>query len=302
MELYQLKTFVTVAEEGHLTRASERLHTSQPAISAHIKSLEQELGVNLFDRMPRGMQLTAAGLQLLDQARVTLDAAHALKTHAHAMRDELVGSIKIGLNTDAAFLRLADSQRLLAERHPRLSVHLLTGSSQHNVGDLRSGRLDLAFLFGDVEDAQVARIRLAEVRLKVAAPAAWADRIAGADARDLGHMPWIYTASDCPYFLSARTIFERHQCCQPPRMVVSDDEETLRELLRSEVGLAVMREDDVEQARREGYAVAWDGDLEPLPLHLAYLERRAADPALAATIDALAEVWGLSSARKARSA
>ena len=61
MELYHLRTFVTVAEEGHLTRASERLFTSQPAVSAHIKALEEELGVTLFDRTPRGMQLTPAG-------------------------------------------------------------------------------------------------------------------------------------------------------------------------------------------------------------------------------------------------
>jgi len=61
MELYQLKTFVTVAEEGHLTRAAERLFTSQPAISAHIKSLEEELGVTLFHRTPKGMQLTTEG-------------------------------------------------------------------------------------------------------------------------------------------------------------------------------------------------------------------------------------------------
>ncbi|MCP5237554.1 MAG: LysR family transcriptional regulator [Zoogloeaceae bacterium] len=53
MELYHLRTFVTVAEEGHLTRASERLFTSQPAVSAHIKALEEELGVTLFERTPR---------------------------------------------------------------------------------------------------------------------------------------------------------------------------------------------------------------------------------------------------------
>ncbi|MES9912641.1 MAG: LysR family transcriptional regulator, partial [Candidatus Sedimenticola sp. 4PFRAG1] len=54
MELYQLKTFVKVADEGHLTRAAEQLFTSQPAISAHIKALEEELGVVLFQRTPKG--------------------------------------------------------------------------------------------------------------------------------------------------------------------------------------------------------------------------------------------------------
>ena len=69
MELYQLRTFAAVADEGHLTRASERLHLSQPAVSGHIKALEGELGVRLFERASTGMQLTAAGSELLERAR-----------------------------------------------------------------------------------------------------------------------------------------------------------------------------------------------------------------------------------------
>ena len=92
MELYHLKTFVTVAEEGHLTRAAERLFTSQPAISAHIKALEEELGVTLFERTPKGMQLSPAGAQLLAQAQRTLAAAGDFKLAAPAgLRDQQIG-------------------------------------------------------------------------------------------------------------------------------------------------------------------------------------------------------------------
>ena len=68
MELYQLRTFAAVAEEGHLTRAAERLHLSQPAVSGHIKALEQELDVRLFERTATGMVLTEPGRQLLGHA------------------------------------------------------------------------------------------------------------------------------------------------------------------------------------------------------------------------------------------
>ena len=68
MEIYQLRTLLAVAREGSITRASERLFLSQPAISAHIKAMEDELGIALFERTPRGMSLTANGAQLLERA------------------------------------------------------------------------------------------------------------------------------------------------------------------------------------------------------------------------------------------
>jgi len=61
MELYQLRTFAAVAEFGHLTRAAEKVHVSQPAVSAQIKALEDELGLPLFDRTPTGMVLRVSG-------------------------------------------------------------------------------------------------------------------------------------------------------------------------------------------------------------------------------------------------
>ena len=75
MELYQLRSFAAVAEAGHLTRASEKLHISQPALSAQIKALEDELGVALFERTPSGMTLTTAGQRLLPEATKVVTAA-----------------------------------------------------------------------------------------------------------------------------------------------------------------------------------------------------------------------------------
>jgi DNA-binding transcriptional LysR family regulator len=69
MEIHQLKTFVTVAREGSITRASELLYLSQPAVSAHIKAIEDTLGLALFERTPRGMSLTADGARLLRPKR-----------------------------------------------------------------------------------------------------------------------------------------------------------------------------------------------------------------------------------------
>jgi len=73
VSLVQLESFVAVAEEAHVGRAARRLNLSQPPLTRRIQQLEQELGVELFDRTPRGMQLSPAGVALLPEARAILE-------------------------------------------------------------------------------------------------------------------------------------------------------------------------------------------------------------------------------------
>ena len=75
MEFYHLRSFVAVAQTGNLTQAAKRLYTTPPAISAHIKSLEDELSTPLFIRSSKGMALTDKGQLLLKKAQITLDSA-----------------------------------------------------------------------------------------------------------------------------------------------------------------------------------------------------------------------------------
>src|SRR5258705_2375805 len=124
MELYQLRSFAAVAELGHLTRAAEKLHISQPALSAQIKALEDELGVALFDRTPSGMVLTAAGQTLLPEASKVVMAARALSSHAKAFAGEVAGRATVGTLSDPEFLRLGGFFAQALERDPLVEIEL----------------------------------------------------------------------------------------------------------------------------------------------------------------------------------
>lgn len=301
MELYHLRTFVAVAEEGHLTRASERLFTSQPAISAHIKALEEELGVVLFERTPRGMQLTAAGAKLLPAARNALASTHAFLNEAKAMQHALVGTVRIGLNTDASFLRLVPLQALLAERHPQLAVELLSGSTGANLPALRVGRLDASFVSGDVGDPLLRSWVLCDEELVIAAATGRGEHLRDADVAALAREPWVFTTEDCAHFGAMRTLFEAH-CCTPRKTVMANQDDALAAMVAGGTGLGILRREVAEAYARQGRMYVLPMRLPPVSLRFACLAARANEPILVAVLGALAEVWSLEIAPAQRAA
>lgn len=146
MELRQLEYFVAVAEERHFTRAAKRLHVAQSGLSASIRGLERELGASLFLRSTRQVELTAAGRALLVEARRALSATDAAKDAVAAVQGLLRGSLAIGsLQCLHAVHLPAVLSRFLAA-HPGLDVRLRQGGSGELIDEVRSGRLDLAFV------------------------------------------------------------------------------------------------------------------------------------------------------------
>src|SRR5436309_15230711 len=103
MDLRHLRYFIVVAEEGHITRAAERLGIQQPPLSQLIKAIERELDAQLFRRKPRGVELTDAGRAFLDNARSVIDQLNrAFETTRRTARGEQ-GRIKVGYTSGVSF-------------------------------------------------------------------------------------------------------------------------------------------------------------------------------------------------------
>ncbi|TVT50893.1 MAG: LysR family transcriptional regulator [Denitromonas halophila] len=297
MELYHLKTFVTVAEERHLTRAAERLCVSLPAISAHIKALEEELGLALFERTPKGMLPTAAGEALLARARRALSAVGEVGLHAQELRGEVIGSVRIGLNTDAGFLRLVELQSLLKARHPRLEIEFLGGTTGANLPKLKSGRLDASFVSGTLDDSLFDSQVLREEEMAIAAPVALREAIGAADIATLARQPWIHSSPDRVQHSVMQAMFEPH-ALWPERSMLANQKDAVLAMVAAGVGLAITRLQDIERAAQTGTIYAVPLPLEPTPtvsLRFACVRQRAQEPVLRAVRAAVASVWAAQS-------
>jgi DNA-binding transcriptional LysR family regulator len=149
VELRQLATFIAVAEEASFTRAADRLHVVQSAVSAGVRKLEQELDARLFDRSTHRVELTDAGRALLPEARATLAAAQAARDAVDEARGGLRGTVVVG-TMQAQGMRAIDLVGVLAAfgaEHPGVEVRIRhAGGSSEMVVEVRDGRLDLAFV------------------------------------------------------------------------------------------------------------------------------------------------------------
>jgi DNA-binding transcriptional LysR family regulator len=141
MDLRHLKTFVTVAEAGTVSRAAERLHIAQPALSRQIRALEDELGVALFDRIGGRLLLSAAGEGLLGDCRGLLNYAKQLGEQAQAMRRPDAGVLKVAASPHFIDSVFPEFLKRYAKRYPDVRVALMDLLGLPTLGLLERGEI-----------------------------------------------------------------------------------------------------------------------------------------------------------------
>lgn len=291
MELYQLRTFVAVAEEGSITGAGKRIHATQPAVSAHIKALEEELGVRLFDRVPRGVELTQAGAELVHDAIEVLAAAQTLLARAVMLGGEVAGQVALGLCTDPAFLKATSLIDLMSERFPKLNLKLIQSPSGVILSEIRARNLDAGFVFAGNPYRDLETIKLAEPVYSVMGAASLRDELVEADAEALSAFTWVMPASHSPFRELQLDIFNEFGIV-PARTIGADSEEVIRALVVEGKALALVREDEVA-AMLDGGQAAECALVGRHPVEVNFVYRKSEDelPSLAAIIELVRRTW-----------
>lgn len=140
LELYRI--FYVVAKNKHMTRASEELHISQPAISQSIKKLENELGGTLFLRSNKGMELTEEGKMFYEYVKGALELINNAENEFTSYKDLSKGEIKIGCSTTLTKLVLLDTIKEFHKDYPNINIEIKNGLTSDLIQDLKVGKLD----------------------------------------------------------------------------------------------------------------------------------------------------------------
>ena len=273
VELRHLRAFVVVAEELNFTRAADRLHLAQQALSTQVRQLEERVGEQLLVRTTRKVELTAAGEALLEHARGVLGGADRAVAAARAA-GEGTPCLSVGLVVPADHDPIRPALSLFAERRPDVEVQVCFGEVTDPTGGLRDGAADVAIVVGAFDRTGLETLHL------------WTDPrgIAVSAGHVLAAKPEVSIAEmvDQPTFdfPVADPVFRdywmaiNHRGGRPPRIAAQFRSlDGLLAAVRGGLGVNLIRERIVETLGPEsGVVFRPVRDLEPAEVSLAWLE------------------------------
>jgi DNA-binding transcriptional LysR family regulator len=288
MDIHQLKTFVAVAREGTITRASEVLHLSQPAVSAHIKTIEDTLGLSLFARTPKGMVLTPEGERLLSKAVQTIAAHQSLLDEASRATGRVAGKLRLGASTSTSHEAVGKLVTELAARHPEIEVVLEHRSSSEVLAGLRLGALDAGFYNeGGEPDGDLVVTRVGEITIDLVAPRGLLSDPSHVPWAQLAEMSWVFPSRSTCCGRSAERLFEARGF-RPARVLSVDRVETTRALVAGGLGVGLLHAETSSVAIERGEVERVISLDPPVKVLFARLAQRAGDPVVAAASAILA--------------
>jgi len=292
-DLQILRAFCAVAREGNVSRAAQRLHLSQPAVSLQLKRLAESTGLALFSRTPLGLALTGDGAALLPQAERVLAALADFEQAAQRLHSTVRGTLRIGTILDPEFTRLGAFLRELVEHAPQVATELRHGMSGSVLAQVEAGELDVGFFLGDAAAQSGGRVRgrtLSRFHYRVVAPAGWGPQVIGRDWKALAALPWLATPPASAHHRLLAEVFGPRGLA-PRRVALVEQEASMLDLLKSGVGLSLVRDAiAIRESQAHGLVIADRVQLE-CTLQFVALASRLDEPVVASAWDALGRVW-----------
>jgi len=288
MNFRQLQVFKAVAETGGITSGSERLHVSQPAVSKHIRDLEEDLNASLFDRHPRGVSLTAAGEVLLRHARRMEALQEDARDELDSLRGVRSGRLAIGASTTIGSYLLPTLLEQFHRFHPGIRISVVVANTRHIQQQLMDYALDIGLTEGFAEqEAFHAEVFARDKLVPVASPA-FARAYKLRDLASLDAVPCILREEGSGTRAVVERAFARHQLNPQPLMSLGSTE-AIKRLAGSGLGYAVVTKLAVSEELADGRLVRLPVPELTIdrPLHLVRLKERSIPSAVGAFMQLL---------------
>jgi DNA-binding transcriptional LysR family regulator len=300
-----LRCFITVAREGTVSRAATMLHLTQPAVSLQLKGLEENTGLQLFNRTPGGFTLTEAGAALLPLAHKAVSASSDFRTMADSLKETLRGTLRVGTILDPEFIRLGPFVRGLTTSSQRTEVFLRYGMSDDVLAQIGRGELDVGYYvdatpveslssptFAErhIEGGKYQLAPLMSYEYRVIAPADWSDKVMGKDWAGLAGLPWLATPAHSAHRRLLDDIF-RPMGALPKRVAFTDQEEAMIDFVESGVCLSLARDVILDRVTRKRNFVIADKVTLTCDLSFACLTSRRHEPVISHAFTAMQAVW-----------
>lgn len=302
-----LRCFITIAREGSVSRAATLLHLTQPAVSLQLKSLEESIGLLLFNRTPGGFTLTEAGAALLPLAHKAVSASSDFRTMASSLREQTRGTLRVGTILEPEFIRIGPFVRSLTGSQRKTEVFLRYGMSDDVLTQIGKSELDVGYYIDaapseasasaplserTIDDGKFQLAPLMRYDYRVIAPLAWRDRVLGKDWGDLADLPWIATPLHSAHRRLTDDIF-RPLGALPKRVAFTDQEAAVVDFVESGICLGLARDGILDRITRKRNFMIADRATLTCDLSFACLASRRHEDMIAHAFSAMQAVWDL---------
>ncbi|GIO22731.1 LysR family transcriptional regulator [Oceanobacillus sp. J11TS1] len=254
MDMRQLRYFYTIATEGQITKAANKLHMAQPPLSQSLKALEKELGVTLLERNGRKIELTTAGKVLYNKANHFFNYLEETITEVRETGEGLKGNLSIGC-VKSAFSHIPDRMKVFREKYPDVTFELREGDSYLLAEDLKNREIDLAIIRLPLEMDAFSSYFLPDENYVAVLPAKWATpyNTATITMEKLAELPLLLLRriSGIGQYELILNKFKKHTL-NPNIVTVCPDVDMILELVSKEVGASIVPESTLKKVNLSG--------------------------------------------------
>jgi DNA-binding transcriptional LysR family regulator len=283
MEFYHLRSFVVVAKTENLTLAAKQLCTTPPAISAHIKALEDELQTVLFIRSSKGMKLTEKGGVLLSKAQNTLDSATSLVNLAANSQHEIMGTFHLAINQSPQQLKITRLVENMRDNTPGINLQITSMSTGKIIEAVRESSVDGGYVYGEIPD-DFFYLTIKQQKITTIAPYDFipSDNI-------ISQSNWVTMGYYCPFDNFLKSKIGNNILS----VMSSDDERSRLELVKSGLGLSFYEQEEAQiHANKKEISILPDLDFDT-PLYFIVTKKRTDDPVIKTILQEIRVLWDI---------